>query len=81
MKKQKIESWNKSTMNKNTEKWQNRVLIGTPTTGNVRMEWVHARYAQIIPTAWSQVEYSQWMSAYMPLEYKLLMLIIYCVKK
>lgn len=41
--------------------WNHKVLIGTPTTGTVRMEWVLARYGQIIPTNWSM------MDSYMPL--------------
>lgn len=35
--------------------WNNRVLIFTPTTGLVRTEWVNARYGQIIPCNWSNV--------------------------
>ncbi len=41
---------------KNTTKWRNRFLIGTATTGLVRMEWVQARYSQLIPTNWSSAE-------------------------
>lgn len=41
--------------------WNHKVLIGTPTTGICRMEWVLARYGQIIPTNWSM------MDSYMPL--------------
>ena len=48
----------------------NRILIGTPTTGNVRMEWVLARYGQIIPTNWSQVQLIQYMSTYAPIQYQ-----------
>jgi len=32
----------------NKGKWHNRILIATPATGLVRMEWVHARYIDII---------------------------------
>lgn len=51
--------------------WTNRVLIFTPTTGDVRMEWVAARYGQIIPTNWSNVELRQFLSGYIPIEYQL----------
>lgn len=32
---------------------QNRLLIGTPTRGTVRMEWAQARFGQTIPCNWS----------------------------
>ena len=60
-----------STLNKNEGKWHNRILIATPTTGLVRMEWVHAKQTQIIPTNWSQVDLTQWMNSYVPLQYLL----------
>lgn len=51
--------------------WTNRILIALPSTGLVRVEWMMARYGQIIPTNWSQVEMVQWMNTYAPLEYQL----------
>lgn len=48
----------------------NRILIATPTTGNVRIEWVQARYGQIIPTNWSMVQMLQFMNSYIPLRYQ-----------
>ena len=48
----------------------NRLLIATPTIGNVRIEWVQARYGQIIPTNWSMVQIIQFMSSYIPLRYQ-----------
>lgn len=47
----------------------NRLLVGTATTGLVRMEWVMARYGQIIPTNWSQVQMIQYMSSHVTLNY------------
>ncbi len=72
-KKQQTEGYQSpyNKLDKNQGTWTNRVLIATPTTGTVRMEWVHARYGQIIPTNWSQVELTQWMSSYIPMEYQL----------
>ena len=58
-------------LKKNEGIWTNRILIGVPTTGLVRIEWVMAKYGQIIPTNWTQVELTQWLSAYAPLEYQL----------
>jgi len=49
--------------------WTNRLLIGTPSTGTVRMEWVMARYGQIIPTNWSATDMIQWISTFAPLRY------------
>lgn len=48
----------------------NRLLIGTPTTGSVRMEWVNARYGQTIPTNWSMVQMVQFMNIFMPYRYQ-----------
>lgn len=48
----------------------NRLLIGTAVTGLVRVEWVGARYGQIIPTNWSMVTMQQYVNAYMPLRYQ-----------
>lgn len=58
-------------LQKNSGSWHNRILIFTPHTGLVRTEWVQARYGQIIPTNWSNVELIQFMSSYAPLEYLL----------
>lgn len=57
-------------LDKNPGKWTNRVLIGTPAVGLVRMEWVVGRYGQTIPTNWSHIEVMQWMSSYIPLQYQ-----------
>lgn len=57
--------------NSEADTWQKRVLIFTPSRGLVRMEWVQARYAQIIPTNWSFVEYQQFLSPFVPVAYQL----------
>ena len=49
-----------------------RILVCTPCgTGSVRMEWVLARYGQIIPMNWSMVQYTQFMNANMWYRYAL----------
>jgi len=48
----------------------NRLLIATPTLGNIRMEWANARYGQIIPTNWSMVAMVQNMNGYIPMRYQ-----------
>jgi len=35
---------------------QNRIMVGIPMTGLLRAEWVIARYGQVIPCNWSQVD-------------------------
>jgi hypothetical protein len=57
-------------INKNTKKWKTRLVIGTPATGLVRIEWHQARMSQVIPTNWSQTTIMQFMSTYIPLEYQ-----------
>ena len=48
----------------------NRILIGVPVTGMVRIEWVQARYGQMIPVNWSQVEVFQFIDGYLPYRYQ-----------
>ena len=62
----------KSTIEKNNGKAETpvrRLLVATPTLGNVRMEWVLARYGQIIPTNWGMVNLNQFIHAHAPLGY------------
>lgn len=47
----------------------NRLLVATPTTGGIRMEWAVARYGQTIPMNWSQVQMVQFLNPYVPLRY------------
>ncbi len=53
-----------------SDQYTYRFLVATPTTGNVRIEWVAARYGQTIPTNWSMVQMLQFMHAYIPLRYQ-----------
>lgn len=55
---------------RNPGKLNNRVLIGTAATGLVRIEWVMARYGQVIPVNWSSVQMIQFLSSYVPLGYE-----------
>lgn len=48
-------------------KYTKRVLVGIPTTGSVRMEWVLARYGQTIPANWSNVDMVQWLNPFVPI--------------
>ena len=51
--------------------YTNRLLVATPTLGSVRIEWVTARYGQIIPTNWSMVQMLQYMNQYVALRYQI----------
>ncbi len=50
--------------------WSNKLLVATPVTGLVRIEWVQARYGQVIPVNWSQVQMLEYMDGYIPLRYQ-----------
>lgn len=50
--------------------YSNRLLVGTPATGNVRIEWVQARYSQLVPINWSTAQLIQYMGGYVPLRYQ-----------
>jgi len=58
-------------LEKNPKTWEKRILIGIPCTGLLRVEWVSARFSQVIPTNWSHVEVWQIMSSFMPMAYQL----------
>lgn len=50
--------------------YTSRILIGHPVTGLLRVEWVQARYGQLVPMNWSQVEMMEAMSGYYPMRYQ-----------
>lgn len=50
--------------------WKQRVLIGTPVTGLVRIEWAERRYNQVIPTNWSLADHKEFMFSTMPLRFQ-----------
>lgn len=39
--------------NESNKPIRNRILVGTPTLGIIRVEWASARYSQVIPCNWS----------------------------
>jgi hypothetical protein len=49
--------------------YQRRMLIGTPTTGTIRMEWAAARYGMVIPANYSNVSMVQYTHGFIPLRY------------
>ena len=60
-----------SMLSQNLGKWTNRLIIGTPTVGSVRMEWVQGRFGQTIPTNFSLVDVHNFMSSYAPLAFQI----------
>lgn len=49
------------------EKYVKRILIGIPMTGLVRSEWMLARYGQVIPCNWSQVDMMSYIDTTSPI--------------
>jgi len=52
-------------------KFTNRLCIGTPTLGTVRMEWVQSRFGQTIPTNFSLVDVHQFCNPYQPIGFQI----------
>ncbi len=52
---------------KASESMSKRIMIGIPMTGLLRAEWVLARYGQVIPCNWSQVDCLQFIDQSSPL--------------
>jgi hypothetical protein len=50
--------------------WKQRVLIGTPVTGLIRIEWADRRYSQVIPTNWSLSDHKEFLNSSMPLRFQ-----------
>lgn len=50
--------------------YTNRILIGHPVTGNVRIEWVQSRFGQIIPVNWGEVQMIQGIPSVWPLHFQ-----------
>lgn len=48
----------------------NRIMVGTPATGLVRVEWMQGRIGQVIPVNWSMVQMYEFMNSYIPLRYQ-----------
>jgi len=54
---------------KNLRPSHNRLLIGTPTRGIIRMEWAQTRYGQVIPPNWMAAHSAVGFSNAVPLGY------------
>lgn len=69
-KKSPVREYRNIKLDHNDPGYINRILIATPTAGNVRIEWVQARYGQTVPVNWSQVQINQFMNSYIPIKYE-----------
>lgn len=58
--------FSKTTEVHGKQEMNKRFLIGTPTMGFCRFEWISGRYGQIIPTNFSLADIQQFMSPYIP---------------
>lgn len=50
--------------------YTNRILVGTPTRGTVRIEWHNAVHGLVIPTNWSMISMIQPMSTFIPVRFQ-----------
>lgn len=46
--------------------WKKRICIAVPSTGQVRIEWMMARFGQVIPCNWSNGDIFQYYSQFSP---------------
>ena len=53
--------------NEAAKDWKKRIMVAVPTTGLVRVEWMMARFGQVIPVNWSNGDIFQWFDQYSPL--------------
>lgn len=44
-----------------------RIMVGVALTGLIRAEWALARYSQVTPCNWGQIETIQWIDQYSPI--------------
>jgi hypothetical protein len=58
------------TIIKASQKYSHRVIVGVPTTGLVRFEWVMGRYGQVIPCNWSQVDFVNYYRTTSPIGFQ-----------
>lgn len=47
-------------------KYTSRLLVAVGMTGLLRAEWVLARFGQVIPCNWNQVDYIMWVDTFAP---------------
>jgi hypothetical protein len=58
------------SVNKEWKNWKKRVCLAVPATGLVRIEWMMARFGQVIPCNWSNGDIFQFISQASPLGFE-----------
>ncbi len=56
-------------MDSGNDKYRQRVLVATPTLGQIRIEWASAKYGSIIPTNFSKTDLLQFMNSFVAMRY------------
>lgn len=64
-----IPQYSNKVIDSGVRTYQNRLLLATPTTGIIRMEWAAARYGMAIPSNFSKIDMQQYMSSFIPIRY------------
>lgn len=52
------------------KKEQPKIMIAIPYTGLIRVEWAIARYTQVVPVNWSQIDYMSWLDPCAPMGFQ-----------
>lgn len=60
--------------------WHKRICVAVPTTGLVRVEWMMARFGQVIPVNWSNGDMFQYFNQFSPMGYSVADARNFCVK-
>lgn len=60
----------RTIVNDSGRSYNTRLLVGTATTGLVRIEWVQARFGQVVPCNWSMGVLNQYLDSFIPLRYQ-----------
>lgn len=50
--------------------YRHRMLIGTASTGVIRMEWADRRFHQVVPPNWSMVDFVQYVNGFIAMRYQ-----------
>ncbi|MHC4752907.1 MAG: hypothetical protein ACYTFW_23930 [Planctomycetota bacterium] len=70
MSKSPVRPYKTITLDGGTGTYVNRIMIGVPTTGVIRMEWHQSNVGMIIPVNWSQVTATEPISGYTTYNYQ-----------
>ncbi len=60
--------------------WHKRICVAVPTTGLVRVEWMMARFGQVIPVNWSNGDMFQYFNQFSPMGFSVADARNFCVE-